>query len=298
MSHTPKKWSIKARVFAASLTVVFAACGKFGGIAERQQRAARSTAARRTGDAATRGAAAFDGRATRRPVTPPLRRRSRTSGNMKKITAIDALTVEFQLCSPDAAFLSEGRVQRRSASRTPTTSTAHAPGRARSSTPPNGTGPYMLKRMETRATGSSVEANPDYWGDKAPRPRTSSSAGATRPAQRLLELQVRHRRRHRQPRHRPTSPRSRATANLKFYPRDGPEHVLPRLQQHDRSRGTTRRVRQAHRHWASTASGSSSNFYPDGSTVADYFTPCDDRRSAARATRLVRLRRGGGQDSS
>ena len=37
MSHAPKRWSIKGAVFAASLTVVFAACGRLDGIAERQQ---------------------------------------------------------------------------------------------------------------------------------------------------------------------------------------------------------------------------------------------------------------------
>ena len=42
MSHTPTRWSIKGVVFAASLTIVFAACGGLDVVAER--RTAASTA--------------------------------------------------------------------------------------------------------------------------------------------------------------------------------------------------------------------------------------------------------------
>ena len=37
MSHSPKRWSIKGAVFAASLSVVFAACGGAGGFRQQQE---------------------------------------------------------------------------------------------------------------------------------------------------------------------------------------------------------------------------------------------------------------------
>jgi peptide/nickel transport system substrate-binding protein len=107
-------------------------------------------------------------------------------GNMKKITAIDALTVEFQLCNPDAAFLpkvafSAFGIQDRDYLE------KHVPDGSILATP-NGTGPYKFKEW---SKGNRIvwEANPDYWGDKAKTP-TAELHWSDESAARLLDLQA------------------------------------------------------------------------------------------------------------
>lgn len=105
-------------------------------------------------------------------------------GKVSSITAVDEFTVDFQLCSPDPAFLAkmafsvfgiqpEEHLQ----------ATGGAPIEN-----PIGTGPYSL--VEWDHTGNQViyEAFPDYYGQQ-PTHQTAVLRWATEGAQRLLELQ-------------------------------------------------------------------------------------------------------------
>ena len=79
-----------------------------------------------------------------------------------------------------------------------------------------------------------------------------------------------------------TSPTIKANSDAQVLPARGPQHLLHRLQQHRRSRGTTRRSARRSP-WASTASGSSTTSTPR----APRSRPTSRRarsRSAARAT--------------
>ena len=88
-------------------------------------------------------------------------------GNMKKITAIDALTVEFQLCNPDAAFLPKVAFSAFGIQDSDYLA-KHVPDGSILATP-NGTGPYKFKEW-SKGNRMVWEANPDYWGDKAKTP--------------------------------------------------------------------------------------------------------------------------------
>ena len=100
MSQTPKRWSIKGAVFAASLAVVFAACGTTA--SSPSASAPASTAPSAVAPSAS--AAAFDGSVYPETGEAPCGVAPYT-GQLKKITAVDRLTVEFQLCGPAADFL-------------------------------------------------------------------------------------------------------------------------------------------------------------------------------------------------
>ena len=105
MTRSPR---VVARLAAllATVALVFAACGRHGVVG--QHRASAPPPRRRPSVAPSASAAAYEAWPTRRRV----RRRAaspRTPGELKKITAVDALTVEFQLCTPDAASCRRSR---------------------------------------------------------------------------------------------------------------------------------------------------------------------------------------------
>ncbi len=156
------------------------------------------------------------------------------TGNMKKITAIDAHTVEFQLCNPDVAFLPKVAFSVFGIQDSDYL-TAHVPDGS-ILTQPNGTGPYMLKEW-SKGNRMVWEANPDYWGDKA------KTAEPRVPLERRVRgappgPPVRHRRRHRQPRHRRHRD-DQGRQQPEVLPARRPEHDVPRHEQHRRSRSTT-----------------------------------------------------------
>ncbi len=107
------------------------------------------------------------------------------TGNLKKITALDYKTVEFQMCQPDVAFLAKVAFAAFGISDSDYLA-AHAPDKSYLDQP-NGTGPYKLKEW-SRGNRIVLEAFDGYWGEKALSPfvefRWSEEA-----AQRLLELQ-------------------------------------------------------------------------------------------------------------
>jgi ABC-type transport system substrate-binding protein len=136
-------------------------------------------------------------------------------------------------------------------------------------TQPNGTGPYLLKEW-VKGDHITFAANPNYWGDPA-KAATAILRWSTEAAQRLTELQA------------GTVdgidnpapddfPKVTADPTLKVYPRTA-LNVMYIGMNNTSKPFDNEKVRQA------IAMGIDrqrivDNFYPPGSTVADYFTPC------------------------
>jgi peptide/nickel transport system substrate-binding protein len=189
------------------------------------------------------------------------------TGEFKKVTAIDAKTVEFQLCTPDVAFLSKVAFSAFGIHDSDYLD-KHAADKSYLQTP-NGTGPYKLKTWE-KGQRIVFEANPNYWGTKALTPnlefRWSDQA-----AQRWLELKA------------GTvdgidNPGTddidtiKAESTVKFYPREGLNTFYIGMNVSDKP-WDNENVRKA------IAMGIDrdqivKNFYPEGSEVATHFTPC------------------------
>src|SRR5690606_30097206 len=89
------------------------------------------------------------------------------SGIFKKISALDRLTVEFQLCVPDVAFLSKIAF-----SAFAIDDTAYLEANAANQAyleKPNGTGPYRLVDWD-KGNRMVMSAFDGYWGEKALTP--------------------------------------------------------------------------------------------------------------------------------
>jgi ABC-type transport system substrate-binding protein len=190
------------------------------------------------------------------------------TGQLKKITAIDALTVEFQLCGPDAAFLPKIAFSAYGIHDSDYLA-AHAPDGSYLDQP-NGTGPYTLAEW-SKGNRMVFAANDAYWGDKALTPnlefRWSDEA-----AQRLLELQSGNVDGIDNP---GTSDIAtiQGDSSLQFAPRPGLNTMYLGFNNTIEPFDDVK-VRQA------IAMGINrqqivDNFYPAGSTVAGFFTPCE-----------------------
>ena len=268
MPQTPKRWSFKGVAFAASLMIVFAACGNSAS-SPSTSAAAPSTAPSAAASVAAPSAstAAFAGMTYPEAGPAPCGVAPYT-GNMKQIKAIDALTVEFQLCTPDAAFLPKVAFSAFGIQDSDYLA-KHVPDGS-ILTAPNGTGPYKFKQWDK---GNRIvwEANPDYWGDKAIAP-TAELHWSDESAARLLDLQsgsvdgI-------------DNPGStdiatiQGDSTLAFYPRAGLNTLFLGFNNTQKPFDDVR-VRQA------IAMGLDrdqivKNFFPAGSTAADYFTPCE-----------------------
>src|SRR4026208_1525935 len=101
---------------------------------------------------------------------------------MRKIAAVDRLTVEFQLCAPDVAFLPKAAFSTFGIQDADYLA-AHAPDKSYL-TAPNGTGPYKLPHWDTRnridlEAYDGTSAGARWSGARPRRRRRPSSAGAT-----------------------------------------------------------------------------------------------------------------------
>jgi ABC-type transport system substrate-binding protein len=191
-------------------------------------------------------------------------------GEFSKIEAVDANTVKFTLCYPDPAFLS--KIALASFGIQPAaylTSTGGGGTGSALLTNPIGTGPYMVTQWQ-KGQELDMTAFPDYWGTKA-LTKTLVFRWSSESAQRLQELQagtvdaidnVA-----------PTDFAAvQADTSLQMLKREamnvmyiGMNNTFPPFDKVE--------VRQA------IAMGIDrqriiDNFYPAGSSVADYFTPC------------------------
>ncbi len=259
--HRSPKWSPLAAL-AATVALVFAACG---GSTATTAPASEAPASAAPTEAAS--AAPYEGMVYPESGEAPCGVAPYT-GQLKKITAVDALTVEFQLCGPDAAFLPKIAFSAFGIEDSDYLAVHAADGSYLDK--PNGTGPYTLEEW-SKGNRMVFKAFDGYWGEKALTPnlefRWSDEA-----AQRLLELQSGNVDGIDNP---GTSDIATilADSSLQFAPRPGLNTMY--LGFNDTIKPwDNEKIRQA------IAMGIDrqrivDNFYPEGSTVADYFTPCE-----------------------
>ena len=108
------------------------------------------------------------------------------TGQLKKITAVDRLTVEFQLCGPAADFLPKIAFSAYGIH-----DSAYLEAHALDGSlldKPNGTGPYQIKEW-SRGNRMVWSAFDGYWGTKALTPNLEFR-WSDQSAQRLVELQA------------------------------------------------------------------------------------------------------------
>lgn len=191
------------------------------------------------------------------------------NGTMGLIKAIDAKTVEFTLCAPDAAFLSKVAFTSLAIQDADYLSSTGGGGEALFRNPV-GTGPYKLKAW-TSGSEISLEAYADYWGNQPQTPNAVIRWSAEA-AQRLVELQ---------------------SGNVDGIDNPGPDDfatiegdatlaLFPRTALNIFYIGFNNtfapfdnvKVRQAIA-LAIDRQRIVDNFYPRGSSVASHFTPCD-----------------------
>ncbi len=190
------------------------------------------------------------------------------SGNLKKISAPDPMTVVFDFCNPDVAFLSQIAFTALAIDDAGYLIAHMADGTILAQ--PNGTGPYMLTSWD-RGNRIDMAANPTYWGT-APLTPNLEFQWNDQAAARLLALQA--------------APgvdgidnpgkddiaTIQGDSSLAFYPREGLNTLYLGMNNTDKP-WDNQKVRQA------IAMGIDrqkivDNYYPPGSKVADYFTPC------------------------
>ena len=195
------------------------------------------------------------------------------TGNFKKITAVDAKTVVFDLCNPDVAFLSKIAFSSFAINDTAWLEANIDPTKTENQaivSNVNGTGPYKLKEWK-RGSEIVLEAFDGYWGTKALAP-TAVFRWSAEASQRLTELQA------------GTvdgidnvGPTDFATVEADSEPRAqaarGRSTSSTSASTTPSRPSTTRRsARRSPR--ASTGSGSSTTSTRPGSEVASHFTPC------------------------
>jgi ABC-type transport system substrate-binding protein len=113
------------------------------------------------------------------------------TGNFKKITAVDAKTVVFELCNPDVAFLSKIAFSSFAINDTAWLEANIDPAKDTNQaivSNVNGTGPYKLKEWK-RGSEIVLEAFDGFWGTKAIAP-TAVFRWSAEASQRLTELQA------------------------------------------------------------------------------------------------------------
>lgn len=197
-------------------------------------------------------------------------------GEFKSIKAIDEFTVEFTLCVPDPAMPSKIAFSSFPIMPQEYLESTGATGDILEK--PVGTGPYKLEAWE-RGNQVVFSRFDDYWGDKAQN-KTLVFRWSTESAQRLLELQSGTVDAIDNP-----GPddfaKIQADSTLKLYPREGTNTFYIGFNNHPTAEGfdnsknpfANEKVRQA------IAQGIDrqrivDKFFPPGSSVADYFTPC------------------------
>jgi ABC-type transport system substrate-binding protein len=267
MYRSPK-WSPLAAL-AVTMALIFAACG--GTTTSTAPSAAPATAAPATAAPATAAPATAEPYAT---MTYPEDGSSACdipdyAGQIGSIKTLDARTVEFTLCKPDAAFLSKVAFSSLAIQDADYLAETGGGGEALVRNP-NGTGPYKLKSW-TSGSDIVLEANPDYWG---PQPKTPTAIirWSSEAAQRLVEL---------------TSGNVdgidnpgaddfdliKANPELKLFPRTA-LNIFYLGMNNTKTYWKNEKIRQA------IAIGIDrqrivDTFYPPGSSVASHFTPCD-----------------------
>ncbi len=256
------RW-LQPLAFTATAAILFAACS---GAATPTPSASESAAPPTESAAATASAAPFV------PMVYPATGDAPCgvapyTGEMKAIKALDAKTVEFDLCAPDVAFLSKIAFSSFAINDVDYLA-KHVPDGSIVQQP-NGTGPYMLKEW-VKGDHITLVANPNWTGAPV-KAQTVVFKWSAEAAQRLVELQsgnvdgidnVG-----------PTDFQTVSNdSTLKLYPREGLNTLYLGMNVADKP-WNNEKVRQAIAMGIDRAQ-IVKNFYPGGSSVADYFTPC------------------------
>jgi ABC-type transport system substrate-binding protein len=250
--------------------MMLAACG--GGAATQApatQAPAATEAPAATAAPATEAPVAYEGMKVEAPNCD-------YGGEIKSMEAVDELTVKVTLCVPDPAVPSKIAFSAFGIQPSEYLQSTGATGSILEK--PIGTGPYMLDTWE-RGNQIVFKANPNYWGEKA-KTETLVFKWSTESAQRLVELQsgtvdaIDN-----------VGPDDFATikgdSTLQLLNRAALNVMYigfnnnPKVEGFDNTKNplANEKVRQA------IAMGIDrqrivDNFYPAGSEVADYFTPC------------------------
>jgi len=190
------------------------------------------------------------------------------TGTIKRITAVDRLTVEFQLCASDVAFLPKAAFSTFGIQDADYLA-AHAPDKSYL-TQPNGTGPYKLTQWDT-GNRIDFEANPNYWGTAAKAPKAELRWSDTA-AQRLVELESGTSIDGMDNPGRDEIAKIKTESNLAFMPRPAMNTMYIGMNRAVKP-WDDENVRKA------IAMGIdrkriADNFYPEGTEVATHFTPC------------------------
>ncbi len=259
--HRSPKWSPLAAL-AVTMALVFAACGgTTATVAPTAAPTAAPTEAPASAEPFTTMTYPEDGSSA--CAIPDY------AGQIGSIKTLDARTVEFSLCKPDAAFLSKIAFSSLAIQDADYLAETGGGGEALVRNP-NGTGPYKLKSW-TSGSDIVLEANPDYWGDP-PKTPTAIIRWSSEAAQRLVEL---------------TSGNVdgidnpgaddfeaiKANPELALFPRNA-LNVFYLGMNNTKPYWKNEKIRQA------IAIGIDrqrivATFYPPGSSVASHFTPCD-----------------------
>jgi peptide/nickel transport system substrate-binding protein len=268
MSRAPRSWSPRLAVVLASLAIIVAACG---GATTSPSTASEAPSSEAPSSAAPPASANpnFEGMAYPESGEAPCGTAD-YSGIMKKITAVDELTVEFQLCAPDPAFLPKIAFSVFGIWDSDYLA-AHAADKSYL-TAPVGTGPYTVTEW-TPGQRLVYAANPNYW-DAANAAKTAGlefrwSAEA---AQRLIELQSGNVDGMDNPGADDIAT-IQGDSSLQFNVRE-PLNTFYLGFNVTKAPWTNEKIRQA------IAMGIDrqrivDNFYPEGSEVATHFTPCN-----------------------
>ncbi len=189
------------------------------------------------------------------------------TGLMKKITAVDRLTVEFQMCAPDVAFLQKAAFATFGIQDADYVA-AHAADKS-ILTEPNGTGPYSLAEWDT-GNRLVFSAFANYWGDAAKAPNAELK-WSDNTAQRLVELKSGAVDGIDNP-GREEITQIQGDSTLQFLPRPAMNTFYVGMNR-SKEPWDDVNVRKA------IAMGIDrqriiDNFYPDGSEIATHFTPC------------------------
>ncbi|HEX7949260.1 MAG TPA: ABC transporter substrate-binding protein [Candidatus Limnocylindrales bacterium] len=197
----------------------------------------------------------------------PCNDKTKNTSEFKRIKAVDEFTVEFDLCTPDVAFLSKLAFASNAIQDSDWLS-QKMPDKSilRDA---NGTGPYMLANWDA-GNRMDFKANPNYWGNQARTPNLEFqwSDQAVSRTQALVAGTV----------DGIDNPGAEdiktieANADLKFNQRAGLSTLYVGMNVL-KAPWTDVKVRQAIA-MAIDRKSLVDNFYPPGSEAADYFTPC------------------------
>ncbi|MBA2758041.1 MAG: peptide ABC transporter substrate-binding protein [Chloroflexi bacterium] len=199
-------WSPRLAALFASAAIVIAACS--GGTATVAPTTGTTSAAPSTGTASTAPSAGTastapsagpftamaypaTGEAPCGEAAAPDATHDKYTGNFKKISAPDAQTVVFELCSPDAAFLSKIAFTSFGINDTAWLEANIDPAGTTNQkivSNVNGTGPFKLEAWN-KGSDVTFTRNDAYWGDKAKAEKLIIRWGKEA-AQRLVELQA------------------------------------------------------------------------------------------------------------